>query len=60
MNAEMLDWLILTGGIFAAVAVAALVAAVIESRMEWKRERNQRLPAPEWRARVTRRWGVPE
>lgn len=60
MNAEMLDWLILTAAIFAAVAVAALIAAVVESWLERKRERNQRLPPPEWRARVVRRWRVPE
>lgn len=54
------DWLILTSCIVAGIAVAALIAAVIESWLERKRERNQRLPAPEWRARVTRRWGVPE
>ena len=54
------DWLILTVGIFAAIAAAATIAAIIESRMEWKREREQRLPPPEWRARVVRRWGVPE
>ena len=54
------DWLILTAGIFAAIAAAAGIAAIIESRMEWKREREQRLPPPEWRARVVRRWGVPE
>lgn len=60
MSAEMFDWLILTAAIFAAIAVAAAIAAIIESRMEWKREREQRLPDPEWRARVVRRWGVPE
>jgi hypothetical protein len=54
------DWLILTVGIFAAIAVAALIAAAIESWLEWRRERNQRLPNPEWRARVVRRWRVPE
>jgi hypothetical protein len=54
------DWLILTVGIFAAIAVAALIAAAIESWLEWRRERNQRLPDPEWRARVVRRWRVPE
>lgn len=56
----MFDWLILTAAIFAAIAVAAAIAAIIESRMEWKREREQRLPEPNCRARVTRRWGVPE
>ena len=60
MSAEMLDWLILTGLLFAAVAVASTIAAIIESWLEWRRERNQRLPDPEWRARVVRRWKVPE
>jgi hypothetical protein len=54
------DWLILTGLIFVAVAVASIIAAIIESWLEWRRERNQRLPEPNCRARVTRRWGVPE
>jgi hypothetical protein len=54
------DWLILTVGIFAAIAAAAGIAALIESRMEWKREREQRLPEPNCRARVVRRWMVPE
>ncbi len=60
MTASAFDWLILTVGIFAAIAVAALIAAAIESWLEWRRERNQRLPNPEWRARVVRRWKVPE
>ena len=60
MNTEMLDWLILTGALFVAVAVCSTIAAVIESWLEWRREREQRLPLPEWRARVTRRWNVPE
>lgn len=54
------DWLILTGALFVAVAVASTIAAIIESWLEWRRERNDRLPPPEWRARVVRRWGVPE
>ena len=60
MSNEALDWLILTGALFVAVAVCSTIAAVIESWMEWKREREQRLPPPEWRARVVRRWRVPE
>jgi hypothetical protein len=60
MTASAFDWLILTVGIFAAIAVAAAIAALIESRMEWKREREQRLPEPNCRARVVRRWRVPE
>jgi hypothetical protein len=57
---EALDWLILTVAIFAGIAVGALIAAVIESWLERRREREQRLPPPEWRARVVRRWRVPE
>ena len=60
MSAAAFDWLVVTAAIFAAVAVAATIAAIIESWLEWKREREQRLPDPEWRARVVRRWGVPE
>lgn len=60
MNTEAFDWFILIAGIFAAIAVAATVAAIIESWLEWRREREERLPDPEWRARVHRRWKVPE
>lgn len=45
---------------FGAIGLAALVCAVLESWLEWRRERNQRLPPPNCRARVTRRWNVPE
>ena len=54
------DWLILTGALFVVVAVASTIAAIIESWLEWRRECNERLPDPEWRARVVRRWKVPE
>lgn len=60
MSSEAFDWLVLGTGIFMAIGACALVAAVIESWLEWRREREERLPAPEWRARVVRRWGVPE
>jgi uncharacterized membrane protein YraQ (UPF0718 family) len=60
MSNEAFDWLVVTAAICAAVAVASTIGAIIESWLEWKREREQRLPDPEWRARVTRRWGVPE
>ena len=60
MTTEAFDWFILTAGILAAIAVAATVAAIIESWLEWRREREERLPDPEWRARVHRRWKVPE
>ena len=60
MSTEAFDWLVLTVGIFLGIGVCALVAAVIESQWERKRQREQRLPPPEVRARVYRRWGVPE
>ena len=60
MSNEALDWLTLTVAILAGIAAGALIAAVIESWLEWRRERNQRLPEPNCRARVVRRWGVPE
>ena len=60
MSTEAFDWLILVVGFIAALGIGSLIAAVIESRMEWRREREQRLPEPEWRARVVRRWRVPE
>ena len=60
MSTEAFDWLILVGGFIAALDIGSVIAAIIESRMEWRREREQRLPPPEWRARVVRRWRVPE
>lgn len=60
MTNEAFDWLILVGGFIIALGIGAVIAAIIESRMEWRREREQRLPPPEWRARVVRRWMVPE
>lgn len=60
MNTEAFDWLMLVSGLIIALGIGAVIAAIIESRMEWRREREQRLPPPEWRARVVRRWRVPE
>ena len=60
MSNEAFDWLVLTAGIFLGIGVCALVAAVVESQWQRKRDREERLPPPEWRARVYRRWGVPE
>jgi len=60
MSADAINWLILTCALFVVVAVASTIAAIIESWLEWRRERNERLPDPEWRARVVRRWKVPE
>lgn len=60
MSAEAFDWFVLLTGWFVLLAVGGLVGAAIESWLEWRREREQRLPEPNCRARVTRRWGVPE
>lgn len=60
MSAEAFDWLIVVGGFIIALGIGSVIAAIIESRMEWRREREERLPPPAWRARVVRRWRVPE
>ena len=60
MSAEAFDWLILVGGFITALGIGSVIAAIIESRMEWRRERAERLPEPNCRARVYRRWRVPE
>ena len=60
MTNEAFDWLILVGGFIIALGIGSVIAAIIESRMEWRREREERLPPPAWRARVVRRWRVPE
>ena len=60
MTNEAFDWLMLVGGFIIALGIGSVIAAIIESRMEWRREREERLPPPAWRARVVRRWRVPE
>ena len=62
MSSEAFDWLVLLTLWIGGFGVAAFIGVVFESWAEWRRERrtNRRLPAPEWRARVQRRWGVPE
>lgn len=60
MSTEAWNWLVLTAGVFIAIGACAAAAAVIESWLEWRRQRNERLPPPNVRARVYRRWGVPE
>lgn len=60
MSTEAFDWLCVTAGIFIFFGIAAVFGAIVESWMEWRREREERLPDPEWRARVVRRWKVPE
>lgn len=60
MSSEAFDWLVLVTAWFAILGVGALIGALCESWLEWRREREERLPPPAWRARVVRRWGVPE
>ena len=60
MTNEAFDWLMLVGGFIIALGIGSVIAAIIESRMEWRREREERLPEPNCRARVVRRWRVPE
>ena len=60
MNTEAFDWLCLVIGFITALGIGAIIGAIVESWLELRRERNQRLPDPEWRARVVRRWKVPE
>ena len=60
MSNEAFDWFVLLTGWFVLLAVGGLVGMLVESWLEWRREREQRLPDPEWRARVVRRWKVPE
>ena len=56
MTNESFAWLALTAGFIAALGIGAIVESFIERR----REQRQRLPEPNCRARVVRRWGVPE
>ena len=60
MSTEAFGWLIFVGGFIIALGIGSVICAVVESRMEWRRERAERLPEPNCRARVVRRWGVPE
>ena len=60
MTDEAFGWLILVVGFIAALGIGSVIAAIVESRMEWRREREERLPRPNVRARVVRRWRVPE
>lgn len=60
MSTEAFDWLCLTAGFIAALGIGAAIGAIVESYIELRRQRNERLPPPNVRARVYRRWGVPE
>lgn len=60
MTNESFAWLALTAGFIVALGIGAFVGAIVESFIERRRERNERLPEPSCRARVVRRWRVPE
>ena len=60
MSAEAFDWLLIPLGVIIALGIGSVIGAIVESRMEWRREREERLPEPNCRARVVRRWKVPE
>jgi hypothetical protein len=60
MSTEAFDWAVIVTAFIVALGIGSVIGAIVESRMEWRREREQRLPPPEWRARVVRRWKVPE
>jgi len=60
MSAEAFSWAFFTLGFIAAIGALAAVAAIFESQWQRRRDRNERLPEPNVRARVVRRWRVPE
>lgn len=60
MSNETFDWMVVLVAWLVLLGVGSIVGAIVESYLERRRERNQRLPPPAWRARVVRRWGVPE
>ena len=60
MNTEAFDWLCLVIGFITALGIGAIIGAIVESWLELRRERRERLPEPNVRARVVRRWKVPE
>jgi len=57
---DALSAVFITALVFIGLGVGAIIGAIIESHIERRREREQRLPDPEWQARVVRRWRVPE
>ena len=60
MSTEAFDWLLIPLGVIVALGVGSMIGAVVESYLERRREQRQRLPEPNCRARVVRRWRVPE
>jgi hypothetical protein len=60
MSTEAFDWAVIVTAFIVALGVGSMIGAVVESYLERRREQRQRLPEPNCRARVVRRWGVPE
>jgi hypothetical protein len=60
MSAEAFDWLLIPLGVIIALGIGSIIGAIVESYLERRREQRQRLPEPNCRARVVRRWRVPE
>ena len=60
MSTEAFDWAVIVTAFIVALGVGSMIGAVVESYLERRREQRQRLPEPNCRARVERRWGVPE
>ena len=60
MTNEAFDWLILAVAFIAILGAGSIIGAIIESAIERRRDRRERLPEPNVRARVYRRWRVPE
>lgn len=60
MSTEAFDWAVIVVAFIVALGIGSMIGAVVESWMERRREQRQRLPEPNCRAKVTRRWGVPE
>jgi hypothetical protein len=60
MSTEAFDWAVIVTAFIVALGIGSVIGAVVESYLERRREQRQRLPEPNCRARVVRRWGVPE
>ena len=60
MSTEAFDWAVIVTAFIVALGIGSMIGAVVESYLERRREQRQRLPEPNCRARVVRRWGVPE
>jgi len=63
MSAEAFDWLVMLTLWMVVIGAGAFIGMVWESWWEWRRERLQRLPEPNCRARVVQphkfsRWFV--